>query len=248
MPEIKGKIHSFESFGTLDGPGIRFVVFCEGCPLRCLYCHNVDMLDMKDYKEYTAKELVEIVRKYKPFFRGSAGGGVTVSGGDPIMQPDFIYEFFKECKKEGIHTTIDTSLYTVKKILDKLIPVTDLFMVSLKHFNDKIHKWLTSVSNKMILENVRYLSEKGVRLRLRFLILPGYTDTEENLNALSKFLKSLSQFELLELLPYHTYGVYKWKKLKKPYLLSHVKVPSLSYCQNIKKKLEKQGFRILLNE
>jgi len=242
----KGRIHSFESFGTLDGPGLRFIAFLEGCPLRCLYCHNVDMLDMCDYHEMTPKELLKIVLPYKPYFE-SSGGGVTLSGGDPILQPDFVSKFFKLCKKEGIHTTIDTSCFTTKKNLDKIIPVADLFMISLKHFNEKKHLKLTGVTNKPILENIRYLSKKGTRLWLRYMILPGWTDTSSNLRALRKFLREI-KFEQIELLPYHKHGIFKWEELKLPYKLKRVKPPSHKSVQKIRKMLEKDGHKVIVNE
>lgn len=242
----KGLIHSFETFGTLDGPGVRFVVFVEGCPLRCKYCHNVDMLDMKDYMRFTPEELLKQVLPYKAYF-DYGDGGVTVSGGDPIIQPDFIHDFFELCKREKIHTTIDTSLFTNKDAIDKLLPVTDLWMVSLKHFDDETHKFLTSQSNVQILENLRYLSQKKARLWLRYVVLPGYTDTRKNLRALIDFLHTMN-FELIELLPYHTFGIYKWEKLHKPYELLDVKPPKPKTILKIKKKLEREGFKVLLNE
>lgn len=243
---LKGRVHSFESFGTLDGPGLRFVAFLEGCPLRCLYCHNVDMLDMVDYKEMTPQELLKIILPYKPYF-GSGEGGVTLSGGDPIMQPEFTAAFFKLCKKNGIHTTIDTSCFTVPPQLDALMPVVDLWMISLKHFDDKKHRELTGVTNKPILENIRYLSKKKAKIWFRYVILPGWTDTKENLKALREFLKEV-KFELIELLPYHTYGVYKWDNLGQPYHLKGVKTPTSKSIQKIKKMLEKEGHKVVLNE
>ncbi|MBU1018450.1 MAG: pyruvate formate-lyase-activating protein [Patescibacteria group bacterium] len=242
----KGRIHSFESFGTLDGPGLRFVVFLEGCPLRCLYCHNVDMLDMKGYQEMTPNQLLQTILPYKPYFE-SSNGGVTLSGGDPILQPDFTAEFFRLCKKEKIHTTIDTSCFTTKKNLDKLIPVTDLWMISLKHFNEKTHLELTGVTNKPILENIRYLKEKKAKIRLRYLIIPGWTDTSSNLRALKKFAKEIRPQEV-ELLTYHTHGIYKWKELGKKYKLGRVKPPSIKSCLKIKEMLEKEGLKVMLNE
>ncbi len=242
----KGRIHSFESFGALDGPGIRFVAFMEGCPLRCLYCHNVDMLDMCDYQELSPKELFEVVSPYKPYFE-SSGGGVTLSGGDPILQPDFVSKFFKLCKKEKIHTTIDTSCFTTKKTLDKLMPVTDLWMVSLKHFNEKKHMKLTGVTNKPILENVKYLSKKRANLWLRYLILPGWTDTSSNIKELRNFLKEI-KFEQIELLAYHRNGIFKWNELNKPYKLRRVKEPTHKSIQKIKDLLEKDGHKVISNE
>ncbi|MFA4891114.1 MAG: pyruvate formate-lyase-activating protein [Candidatus Gracilibacteria bacterium] len=255
-----GMIHSFETFGALDGPGIRFVVFFEGCPLRCVYCHNRDMLDLKDYMTMTAHELLDKVLDYKPYFgAGGLKGGVTISGGDPIFQPQFLFEFLKLCKKAGIHTTIDTSLFTNRQTIDSIFPYVDLFMVSLKHFDSKIHRCLTGVPNEGILNNIKYLSGKiekagaaggaanRPKLWFRYVVLPGYTDTKENLKALVKFLRGVV-FEQIELLPYHTFGVYKWKKLGLPYVLEGVKPPSMAVVRKIKKMLEREKFKVLLNE
>ena len=253
-----GMIHSFETFGCLDGPGIRFVVFFEGCPLRCAYCHNRDMLDLKDYMEMTPRELVNVVMEYKPYF--GKKGGVTISGGDPVFQPKFLLSFLKLCKKNGINTTLDTSLFLAPKLLDTLIPYADLFMVSLKHFDSETHRCLTGVPNELILANLRHLTafvrankgKKGVnvpKLWFRYLILPGYTDTRGNLRALRGFLREMKGvFELVELLPYHTYGVYKWKKLGLKYALEGVKSPSKKSVQDIRKMLEKDGVTVMLNE
>ena len=243
-------IHSFETFGALDGPGIRFVAFLEGCPLRCAYCHNRDMLDLKNYMKMSAKALLEEVGKYKAYF--GKNGGVTVSGGDPVLQPKFTLEFLKLCKKAKIHTALDTSLFTSKKVIDSFLPYTDLFMISLKHFDSETHRCLTGVPNEKILENIRYLSEKlgragSAKIRFRYVILPGYTDTKENLKALREFLGEV-KFDLIELLPYHTYGVYKWKKLGLNYLLKGVASPSKKSIQKIKKMLEKDGFKVLISE
>ena len=200
-----GMIHSFETFGTLDGPGLRFVVFFEGCPLRCVFCHNRDMLDLKNYMKMTPAQLLKTVLDYKPYF--GEKGGVTVSCGDPVFQPKFLLEFLKLCKANGIHTTVDTSLFTTPEVIKSIVPYTDLFMVSLKHFDSDIHKCLTGVPNEKILENIKMLSKiieqckrlkKGKngarpatqcsRLWFRYMILPGYTDTRKNLKALVEFL------------------------------------------------------------
>lgn len=245
-----GMVHSFETFGALDGPGIRFVVFFEGCPLRCIYCHNRDMLDLKHYVRFGVDELMHEVDKYKPYF--GRDGGVTISGGDPVFQPEFLLEFLKACKKDGINTALDTSLCTSKKVIDSVLPYVDLFMVSLKHFNSETHKFLTGAPNEKILENIKYLSEKlGLsgrkKSRFRYVILPGYTDTKENLKALVSFLRSVN-FSLIELLPYHTFGVYKWKELGLKYELGDVKPPSEKSVLSIKKMLESEGFNVLVSE
>ncbi|MBT3865372.1 pyruvate formate lyase-activating protein [Candidatus Peregrinibacteria bacterium] len=260
-----GMIHSFETFGALDGPGVRFVVFFEGCPLRCAYCHNRDMLDMKNYLKMSPKALIEEVHKYKAYFGKS--GGVTVSGGDPVFQPKFLVEFLKLCKKEGIHVALDTSLFTSEKVIESVLPYTDLFMISLKHFDSDTHKCMTGVPNERILSNVRFLSralsasdasnkkvaqqkrgaKSRTKIRFRYVVMPGVTDTKENLHALVEFLHEV-KFELIELLPYHTYGVYKWKKLGLKYRLKDMKPPTPKSIQKIKKMLEKEGFKVLLTE
>ncbi|MBI5755021.1 pyruvate formate lyase-activating protein [Candidatus Peregrinibacteria bacterium] len=240
-----GMIHSIETFGALDGPGLRVVVFFEGCPLRCVYCHNRDMLDMKNYMTISSADLLKMVKKYTPYFGDR--GGVTVSGGDPVFQPKFLREFLKLCKENGIHTTIDTSLFTSEKVIDDIVPFADLFMVSLKHFDSGIHKCLTGVPNELIIKNIRYLNKKlleksnGSRLWFRYLILPGYTDTRSNLCALIQFLHEM-HFEKIELLPYHTFGVYKWKELEIPYVLEGVKSPSERSVRKIRSMLKKEGF------
>lgn len=249
----KGMIHSFETFGCLDGPGLRFVVFMEGCPLRCVYCHNRDMLDLKDYHIMTAKQLLDRVLDYKPYF--GREGGVTISGGDPVYQPHFVLNFLKLARKEKISVALDTSLMTSKKVVDQLFPYTDIFMTSLKGFDNELHKCLTGVPNKVILENQRHLAKrigatkKGHKPRLwfRFVVIPGYTDTKENLKALVDFLHETKHFELIDLLPYHTYGIYKWDKLGLNYALKGVKPPPVEKMMKIKKMLEKEGFKVLLN-
>lgn len=243
---ISGRIHSFESFGTLDGPGIRFVVFMAGCPLRCKYCHNIDIAVCKNAKKYTPEEVLKMILKNKPYFNAS-GGGVTLSGGDPVFQSDFLVEFLQLCQEENIHTAVDTSLYTTKTVIDKISPFTDLFLISLKHFDDEIHKSLTGVSNKQILKNVKYLSDLKKKIWFRFLVLPGITDTKENLNALIKFAKN-TNFELIEILSYHTMGVEKWEKLNLKYELGNIKPPTHEELIKIKDLLEKEKIKVLLNE
>jgi pyruvate formate lyase activating enzyme len=249
---LTGMIHSFETFGALDGPGLRLVIFFEGCPLRCAFCHNRDMLDLKDYKKMTAKDLMKMVQDYKPYF--GKKGGVTVSGGDPIYQPRFLKEFLKLCKKEKVHVAVDTSLFTSRKVIDDIFPYVDLFMVSLKHFDSETHRCLTGVPNEPILENLDYLNEKIVKAKgrepklwLRYMVLPGYTDTRKNVRALMDFLQD-RKFELIDLLPYHVYGVYKWKQLGLKYILKDLKPPSGKSVRKIKEKLEKEGYKVLLNE
>ena len=256
VSQITGMVHSFETFGALDGPGLRFVVFLEGCPLRCVFCHNRDMLDLKNYMKMTPKQLFKTVEDYKPYF--GKKGGVTISGGDPLYQPKFLLEFLKKCKASGINTTLDTSLFTTSEVIESVAPYTDLFMVSLKHFDSNIHQCLTGVPNERILYNIKLLNKIIVRnkklkkatpkLWFRYMLLPGYTDTRKNLKDLVSFLHKTKHWELIELLPYHTYGAYKWKKLGIKYKLTDVKPPEPKKVLEIKKMLEKEGFKVLLSE
>jgi len=246
MSELTGRIHSFESFGTLDGPGIRFVIFLAGCHLRCKYCHNIDMVVGKDAMEMTVENVMAKILPNKPYFQ-SSGGGITISGGDPAFQPAFVKALLKRCKEEGLHTAVDTSLYTTREVIDGWRPHVDLFMVSVKQLDDQKHRELTTVSNENILKNLAYLTEVEARLWIRYLVLPGYTDGADDLDRLVEFLKTL-RFEKLELLPYHTMGVSKWKKLELPYELVHIKAPSDARVKAIRDKLEAAEIPVLLTE
>jgi pyruvate formate lyase activating enzyme len=242
-----GYIHSFESLGTLDGPGIRLVIFLAGCPLRCAYCHNIDVVYCQNSQaqKFTTDEIIHKLKNNQPYFEAT-GGGVTVSGGDPVLQSAFVIELFQKCQEQGIHTAFDTSLYTSKSSLDQLLPVTDLFLISLKHFDDQIHQQLTQVSNQKILENITYLSKKKARIWFRYLVLPGFTDTESNLKALINFCHQ-TNFELIELLAYHEHGKEKWLKLGLDYELESIKPPTEKSLKAIKSRLEAEGFEVKLN-
>ena len=228
---MEGYIHSFESFGTVDGPGIRFVVFMQGCPLRCKYCHNPDSWQNGVGKVYTAEEVAENVLKYKNYYAG--GGGVTISGGEPLLQIDFVIELFTLLKAKGINTCIDTSGNTFdtedKEFVlkfEKLVAVTDLVLLDIKQIDDSKHISLTGKSNKNTLNFARYLSEKGVKTWIRYVLVPGYTDDIEDIKGLRTFIDSLSNVEKVEVLPYHTLGVVKYEKLGINYPLSGVLPPS----------------------
>ena len=170
---MKGYIHSIESLGTLDGPGLRTVVFLQGCPLKCKYCHNIDCATKEKGKQIDHTEVVERVMKNREYWNGS--GGVTLSGGEPTFQPEFLYEILKVLHEKGVHTAVDSCLVTKREVIDNLLPVTSYWMVSIKHMDDEVHKELTGSSNKLIFENVQYLDSllKDKRLRIRFLVIPG---------------------------------------------------------------------------
>lgn len=228
----KGKIHSFETFGTVDGPGVRFVVFLQGCPMRCIYCHNPDTWDISMAKyELSAADALEKMTRNLPFYKS---GGITVTGGEPLMQIDFVTELFTLAKAEGIHTCLDTSGIffnetpeTMAKF-DTLLDVTDLVMLDIKHINPEKHKALTTHKNDAVLSFARYLNKKGKLMRIRYVLLPDHTDAKEDLISLGEFLKDFSNLEKIELLPYHELGRVKYEKLGIPYPLSDAKVPTSS--------------------
>jgi pyruvate formate lyase activating enzyme len=211
MYDIKGKIHSFETFGTVDGPGIRFVIFLYGCPFKCEFCHNPDTWFGNNYEEYTAQQIFDMIKKYIPYIKK---GGITVSGGEPLVQIEFIKELFKMCKKEGLHTAIDTNGYSndYKKI-NELMKYTDLVMLSIKHMVDQKHTVLTKKSNVITLNFAKFLSNIMKPTWIRYIVIPKINDNERDLILLNNFLKQLNNVEKIELLPYHKIGDFKWENL-----------------------------------
>ena len=238
---MKGRIHSFESFGTVDGPGIRFVVFLQGCPLRCKYCHNPDTWG-EGGEEYSVEEVAARVLRYKNYF--GENGGVTVSGGEPLLQIEFVTELFKLLKGKGVHTCVDTSGITfnagsvasVEKH-KKLLEVTDLFLLDIKHIDDEACKNLTGHSNKNTLNFARFLSDNGKKFWIRQVLVPSLTDGEESLQRTRAFIDTLQGVEKVEVLPYHTLGVVKYEKLGVEYPLKGVEAPTKERVQNAKRIL-----------
>lgn len=225
-----GKIHSIETFGTVDGPGIRFVVFVQGCPMRCLFCHNPDTWLLNLGKEVSVDELLFEIKKYRHYY--GTTGGVTVSGGEPLMQIEFVTKLFKALKEENIHTCLDTSGVTfidtveTKKKFDELMSVTDLVMLDIKHITDENHQKLTGHPNTNILRFARYLDEIRKPVWIRHVLVPTINDDEESLKKLRKFIDTLNNVENIEVLPYHTYGIEKYKKLGIDYKLKGIEPPT----------------------
>jgi pyruvate formate lyase activating enzyme len=215
---MKGRIHSIESFGTVDGPGIRFVVFTQGCPLRCLYCHNPDTWEIKSesIQEYSAEELITEVLRYKNFI---VKGGVTVTGGEPLLQPDFLSEFFTLCEKNGIHTALDTSGYVYSPKTLQVLDKTKLVLLDIKTLNKDFHKKLTSVSIDNTLKTLDYLEEKGIPTWIRHVVVPNLTDGDSDLEELARYISAYKCVEKVELHPYHTLGLQKYEDLGIPYPL-----------------------------
>lgn len=212
-----GKIHSIETFGTVDGPGVRFVVFFQGCPMRCAYCHNPDTWEMDGGTEVSAEELITRLNRNRAFYKT---GGITATGGEPLLQIDFLIELFELAKKEGIHTCLDTSgiLFPLEQI-DRLLAVTDLVMLDIKHIRDEEHRALTGHSNANVLAFARYLAKKNIPVRIRHVVVPGITFEEEELLELGRFLGTLPNLEKLEVLPYHSMGKVKYDSLGIDYRL-----------------------------
>ena len=237
-----GRIHSFESFGTVDGPGIRFVVFLQGCPLRCQYCHNPDTWKAGG-EEYTAEEIATRALKYKNYFGDN--GGVTLTGGEPLIQMDFVIELFKILKEKGIHTCVDTSGITFNpdspESVDKhkeLLKVTDLFLLDIKHIDEEACKKLTGHSNKNTLAFANFLSDHGKKMWIRQVIVPGITDSEKSLKRTREFLDTLKTVEKVKVLPYHTMGVVKYEKLGLEYPLKGVEAPTKESVEQAKRILK----------
>ncbi|WP_294408304.1 pyruvate formate-lyase-activating protein [uncultured Ruminococcus sp.] len=215
-----GHIHSTESFGTVDGPGIRFVIFFQGCPMRCLYCHNPDTWSVKGGMTKTVDELLAEYDSVKEFMRD---GGITCTGGEPMLQLEFLTELFEKAKEKGIHTCLDTSgiTFNEKKIADyeRLVKSTDLVMLDIKHIDDEEHKKLTGQSNKNILAFARFLSDRGVSVWIRHVVVPNITDNDEYLFRLGQFLADIKTLKALDVLPYHTMGKPKYEQLGMEYPL-----------------------------
>ena len=219
--EYYAKVHSIESFGTVDGPGIRFVLFLQGCSLRCKYCHNRDTWDIKGGEFKSLDEIFQKILKYKNYIY--ANGGVTVTGGEPLLQYEFLIELFKRLRKEKIHTCVDTSgMVALNDKIKKLIDLTDLFLLDIKHIDPEKCKDLVGFSNKKELEFAKYLSENGKHMWIRQVLIPGYTDDEKDLLKLKEFISKLKTVDRIEILPYHSMGKYKWKELGFKYELEDI--------------------------
>lgn len=223
--EIIGRIHSLESFGTVDGPGIRFVVFMQGCPLRCLYCHNPDTWDVKNPSRYnmTAEELITEVLKYKNYI---SRGGITVTGGEPLLQAEFLTSFFSLCQAEGLHTAVDTSGYILNDQVKEMLKYVDLVLLDIKTLQAELHKTLTGIKRDNSLLFLDYLQEQGIDTWIRHVIVPGLTDNDDYLEELASFLSGYTVIKRVELLPYHVMGVNKYEQLGLDYKLKDV--PALS--------------------
>ena len=220
MEKVTGRIHSFESFSTVDGPGVRYVIFLQGCPLRCKYCHNRDTRDVHLGEVYDAETIVEKILNYREYM--GEDGGVTVSGGEPLLQIDFVIDLFKRLKAEGIHTAIDTSGFVDVDKLKDLLDYTDLVILDLKEMDNDTHKDLIGVDNAKILKFAEHISNSGVPMWIRHVLVPTITDKEEHLLKLKEFVSTLKNVEKVEVLGYHTLGSEKWEMIGDKFMLEGI--------------------------
>ena len=249
---IKGYIHSTESFGSVDGPGIRFLIFMQGCHMRCRYCHNPDTWALGctrseeqgargEVQEVSVGELLDKAERYRTYW--GPDGGITVSGGEALLQMDFLTELFAEAKRRGIGTCLDTAAqpFTSRQPFfaqfERLMQHTDTVLLDIKHIDDAEHRRLTGHSNQNILDCARYLSDIGKPVWVRHVLVPEWTDRDEWLQALRRFLDTLTNIERVEVLPYHTLGVFKWENLGIPYSLKGIASPSVERVDNARRIL-----------
>lgn len=222
---MKGRIHSIETCGAVDGPGLRYIVFTQGCALRCKYCHNPDTWKATDGSETTTEELIEDIVKYKSFMDASHGG-VTVSGGEPFLQPEFLKDLLMKCKENGLHTAIDSSGYVDIRVADPILDYTDLVLLDIKSYNKQVYKDLTGVELDRTLVFAKHLEERGIPIWLRYVLVPNLTDNHEDIDQLAQFLSTLTNLQRIDILPFHKMGEYKWEQLGYDYTLSETKEPS----------------------
>lgn len=237
----KGKIHSYTTLSAIDGPGLRFVLFLQGCPLRCLYCHNPDTWIYENGKEYGAEEILAIVEQYRSFI---GKGGVTVSGGEPLLQKEFLTEFVRLCKLSGIHTAVDTAgSIELSDSLD-LLRYTDLFILDIKQSDPEKYRQLTSGDLYQTLRGAKLFSDMGKKMWIRYVLVPGYTDDRKDLEHYVELVRELKGVERVIVLPYATLGVDKWRKLHYEYLLEGVAPPSGEEVEQVKTIFREGGLPV----
>ncbi|MBN1354494.1 MAG: pyruvate formate lyase-activating protein [Candidatus Omnitrophica bacterium] len=236
-----GRIHSIDSFATQDGPGIRFLLFMQGCIARCLYCQNPDTWELNTGFRMSANEVFKMINRCTPYMKASKGG-ITISGGEPLLQMDFITELFRLCKKESIHTAIDTSAFyddRDKKSLRKLISLTDLFILDIKAGCEALHKKITARDMDEVLRFLNILESEKKPYWLRYVLVPGLNDSKEAIVSLKRILAWLKYCEKFEFLPYHTLGVHKWKYMKLKYPLHGIAPASPQQIKKARLMLKK---------
>lgn len=228
-----GRIHSYEVGSSVDGPGIRFVLFTQGCPLRCLYCHNPDTRDPLQGKEITVPDIMKEIEKYHSYF-DNGQGGLTVSGGEPLLQYEFVTSLFKEAKNKNIHTTLDTSGFGSKHSLESILPFTDLVLLDIKSSIPELYHKVTQVDLTTTLNTIKTLENYGKNFWVRFVLVPGLTDNPKNIEGIAEICSDLQHLKRVEILPFHKLGEYKWKELNIPFSLEKTPIPTNDSIKNAK--------------
>lgn len=239
----KGRIHSVETSSTVDGPGIRYVIFTQGCRLRCQYCHNPDTRDPLGGKEVTVDELIEEIQHYRSYLTYS-GGGVTITGGEPLLQPEFVREIFRRCHELGIHTALDTSGFPDLEASKPVLDYADLVLLDIKSFDPEIYHRVTHVAIEPTLQFARYLSTLQKPTWIRFVLVPGLTDDSANVEGVAQFVATLKGVAKVEVLPFHNMGAYKWKELGFLYLLGNTEPPTVDQIEAVKAIFCRYGLRV----
>ncbi len=242
---VKGRIHSVETYGTLDGPGVRYVLFLQGCALRCLYCHNPDTWDTEAGKVVDSDDVVRDILSYRNFIKT---GGVTISGGEPLLQPEFVSDIIRQCKDNGIHTAIDTAGSVMLTLSKEPLDLVDMLLLDIKSLDEEQCIELTEKSSRPTLATLAYCESINKPVWIRHVLVPGYTLDNQRLKEMASYLKHFSCIERIELLPFHKMGEFKWKALRIPYKLENTVEPKKSELAEARKIFEDAGLTVLMKE
>lgn len=240
-----GRLHSTETFGTVDGPGIRFVVFVQGCPLRCVYCHNPDTRDPCDGEETSVEDLIAQIKRYKPYLRK---GGITLSGGEPLAQPQFSREFLRRAQEEGFHTALDTSGLAPLRVVESVAEFASMVLLDIKSFDAEVYKRITNQPLRPTLETAEYLASIQKPVWIRYVLVPGLNDEPGPIKALAEYLKNLGNIERLEILPFHKMGESKWERLGFEYSLKDTNPPTKDQVQAVFDIFAEAGINVICGE
>lgn len=241
---VNGYVHSIETLGTVDGPGVRYVIFMQGCPLHCLYCHNPDSFKLKKGKQVTSGALLDDIQRSADFLR-RAKGGVTLTGGEPLVQPQFAASIFRGCKEIGLHTALDTSGHLGVKVTDAMLADIDLVLLDIKSFNPETYRQVTGVELQPTLDFARRLDQMGKKMWIRFVLVPGLTDDPANVEGLADFVASLKMAERVEVAPFHKMGEFKWKELRLPYQLADTQSPTRESVIQVHQVFSSRGLTVV---
>lgn len=235
---ISGYVHSFFTSAAADGPGVRFAVFLSGCPFRCKYCHNPDTWELKQGKLTSSDSILNEIKKYANFLR--TAGGLTITGGEPLQQPDFTYEIFSRAKQDfALHTALDTQGFLARNLPDSYFEPIDLVLLDIKEMNPERHKSLTGQDVTPTLDFAKHLQKMNKKVWLRYVLVPGLTDFQEDIDALAKFIEPLENIERVDVLPFHNMALHKWEKLELPYELKNQRVPTQEETKKVQDFLNK---------